>query len=99
MFRWNVASDQTELRIRIGDNPNDGLDKFSVGAISAGDWYEKFTVGMDGRTVMSAPSIASANDLPASSLSFYIKQATSELVFLVKYADGIQTVAGSVTLS
>ncbi len=48
--RYNAGSDDTELRVRIGDNPGAANDKFVVGVLSNdAQWHPKLSVGMDGK--------------------------------------------------
>ena len=45
--RYNSASDKSELRVHIGDNPQ-AEDSLNVGYSNAGVWYSRFTARMDG---------------------------------------------------
>lgn len=99
LARYNKDNDQSHLRVSIGDNFTSTNDAFVIGCSATGQWHDRFTVYGDGKTILTAVSSASANDLGASQMIFYVKQASSELIVLVKYADGTQTVAGSITLS
>jgi hypothetical protein len=97
--RWNKDTDRSHLRVSIGDNKDNTNDAFVIGCSALSDWHDRLIVYSDGKVVFTAPSATSANDLGASQMTFYVKEDTNEIVFLVKYADSTTVKAGSVTLS
>jgi len=61
MARYNVANDESELRLNLGDNNGYGgseIDRFVIGNNEGGGWFPKFTVRSDGKTSISRDGVA-----------------------------------------
>jgi len=58
LARYNIASDQTELRMNIGDRISDSNDKFVVGTTdyTEGGWNPHFAVRSDGKVGINTTS-------------------------------------------
>ena len=56
MGRYNVGSNQTELRLNLGDD-NAFQDRFAIGCTNGGTWYSSFMVGANGNVAIGTNSV------------------------------------------
>jgi hypothetical protein len=98
--RYNVASDSTELRINIGDNPTGLADAIVLGSTESDVWYPAFRILSDKTVVFMRNTEPTDGQLGNSQFVLWLDDTPAATILMIKAKDSEGTVrTGSVALS